>query len=283
MKDNALIATTKEAIKTSFTFKNEDLNKFSGQIAKIAIDSVSRNVQLAKIFGRVLETQCYKEDGFKSVADYAFKTFGINENFAYQLAKVGNRFYNVESETAEKVVSILGGKVGNLAEIASMSDEDIEKAIESGDLNSATNQRDLRNIATAAKPQKVKTEKRCNLTFVVSEMSTGKIHGDMIQGVVVDNQEFNKAMGFDSEQLRHVKLFNNEQVVHKEGKEDTKKVIGFTAIAYTEDGMFLIRYSADYIEIPKAKKATSKKPQNTLDLDSLTDEQKAAIAAIIGK
>ena len=63
MKDNALIATTKEGIQTNFTFKNEDLNKFSAQIAKIAIDSVSRNVQLAKIFGRVLDTQCYKEDG----------------------------------------------------------------------------------------------------------------------------------------------------------------------------------------------------------------------------
>lgn len=282
MKDNALIATTKEGIQTTFSFKNEDLNKFSTQIAKIAIDSVSRNVQLAKIFGRVLDTQCYKEDGFKSVADFAYQTFGINENYAYQLAKVGNRFYNVESETAEKVVSILGGKVGNLAEIASMSDEDIEKAIASGDISAETNQRDLRNIATAAKPQKVKTEKRCNLTFVISEMSTGKIHGDMIPGVVVDNNEFNKALGFESETLHHVKLFNNEQVVHREGKEDTKKVTGFTAIAYTEDGMFLIRYSADYIEIPKEKKAT-KKSANTLNLDTLTEEQKAAIAAILGK
>ena len=46
--------------------------------------------------------------------------------------------------------------------------------------------------------------------------------------------------------------------------------------------MFLIRYSADYIEIPKEKK-TTKKPQNTLNLDNLTEEQKAAIAAILGK
>ena len=282
MKDNALIATTKEGIQTSFSFKNEDLNKFSAQIAKIAIDSVSRNVQLAKILGRVLDTQCYKEDGFKSVADFAYQTFGINENYAYQLAKVGNRFYNAESETAEKVVSLLGGKVGNLAEIASMSDEDIVAAIDSGDISAETTQKDLRNIATAAKPQKVKTEKRCNLTYVVSEMSTGKIYGDMKPGIVVDNAEFNNAMGFEKETLHHVKLFNNTQVVHREGKEDAAKVTGFTAIAYTEDGMFLIRYSADYIEIPKEKK-TTKKAKNTLDLDNLTEEQKVAIAAILGK
>ena len=232
--------------------------------------------------GRVLDTQCYKEDGFKSVADFAYQTFGINENYAYQLAKVGNRFYNAESETAEKVVSLLGGKVGNLAEIASMSDEDIVAAIDSGDISAETTQKDLRNIATAAKPQKVKTEKRCNLTYVVSEMSTGKIYGDMKPGIVVDNAEFNKAMGFEKETLHHVKLFNNTQVVHREGKEDAAKVTGFTAIAYTEDGMFLIRYSADYIEIPKEKK-TTKKAKNTLDLDNLTEEQKVAIAAILGK
>ena len=94
MKNDLILATSTADIQTSFSFKNADLNKFSESIAKIAIDSVSRNIELAKIFGRILDTECYKEDGFSSVADFAEKTFGIKRASAYQLANVGRRFFN---------------------------------------------------------------------------------------------------------------------------------------------------------------------------------------------
>ena len=107
MENNVLQKTTIEGIATKFAFKNAELNKFSESIAKIAIDSVNRNIELAKILGRITESKCYKEDGFKSAADYANTTFGINKDFAYQLARVGNKFFNSDDDVANTVDLII--------------------------------------------------------------------------------------------------------------------------------------------------------------------------------
>jgi len=130
---------------TSFTFKSAALNEASECIARIAREMSESRVELAKVLGNVLTTECYKEDGFKSVADYAEETFGIKRALAYQLAKVGNRFYLNESETAQAAAALL--PFSNLAEIAKMNDEDIAAAIESGDISEDSTQAELRELA----------------------------------------------------------------------------------------------------------------------------------------
>lgn len=255
MKNSMILATSTSDIQTTFSFKNADLNKFSESIAKIAIDSVSRNIELSKIFGRILETECYKDDGFSSVADFAEKTFGIKRAMAYQLANVGRRFFNSDSETASKVVKLLGGKTGNLAEIAGMSDEQIEDAISSEKMTAKSTQDDLREIAKSVKPVKVINEKKAVMTAVISHMTeNGKIEVIQSGSVIVDNVEILKAIGFD-ENDKLVKLNNLETHVYVEGKEDKTKTIGAEFLAYSLDGVYVARITCTYIKKPKAPKA----------------------------
>lgn len=255
MKNELILATSTADIQTSFSFKNADLNKYSESIAKIAIDSVSRNIELAKIFGRIIETECYKDDGFSSVADFAEKTFGIKRASAYQLANVGRRFFNSDSETADKVVKLLGGKTGNLAEIVNMNDEQIEEAIASEKLTSKSTQDDLREIAKSVKPVKVINEKKARLSAVISHMTeNGKIEVISSASVIVDNMEILKAIGFN-ENDKLVKLCNLETLVHVEGKEDKTKTTGAEFLAYSLDGVYVARITCEYIEKPKVPKA----------------------------
>lgn len=275
MENNLILATSTVDIPVEFNFKNHSLNEFSKAIANIAISNVSRNIELSKILGRILDTKCYEEDGFKSVADFAEKTFGIKKANAYQLANVGKRFLNSDEETASKLVKMLHGKTGNLAELVNMSDEEIEDAISSGEINSDSTQKDLRDVANSRKPLKVINEKTCVLTAVISHMYLdGKIEAISKASVIVDNVEILKAIGFN-EHDKLVKLFNLENVVHVEGKEDKTKVVGFSAIAYTNDGEYTARITVEYIEKPKAPKA--KKTDNS-DYDMTPDEYKEFLA-----
>ena len=268
MKNELILATSTSDIQTTFNFKNAELNKFSENIAKIAIDSVSRNIELAKIFGRILETECYKDDGFSSVADFAEKTFGIKRASAYQLANVGRRFFNSDSETASKVVKLLNGKTGNLAELVNMTDEQIEEAITSKKLSTDSNQKDLRELANSVKPVKVINEKKAVLSAVISHMTeNGKIEVIQSGSVIVDNIELLKAIGFN-ENDKIVKLNNIETLVHVEGKEDKVKTIGAEFLAYSLDGVYVARITCTYIEKPKAPKA----PKAPKDYD-MTEEE----------
>lgn len=270
MKNELILATSTTDIQTAFSFKNADLNKFSANIAKIAIDSVSRNIELAKIFGRILETECYKEDGFSSVADFAEKTFGIKKASAYQLANVGRRFFNSDTETAKKAVQLLNGKTGNLAEIVNMSDEQIEQAITEKRITADSTQKDLRDTANSVKPAKVINEKKAVLSAVVSHMTeNGKIEVITSGSVIVDNIELLKAIGF-SENDKIVKLNNIETIVHIEGKEDKPKTIGAEFLAYSLDGVYVARITCTYIEKPKAPKA----PKAPNDYNMTEEERK---------
>ena len=135
-------------IPTEFTFKSAALNDASKRIAAIASDMGNSRKELAKVLGSVLSTKCYEEDGFKSVADYAEQTFGIKKALAHQLAKVGNRFYLNESETAHAVAELL--PISNLAEIAKLDDEEIAEAIDNGDITADSTQSELRELAKGA-------------------------------------------------------------------------------------------------------------------------------------
>lgn len=139
------LAPQQAAALAAFTFKNADLNRYSEQIAAIAGEERERNVRLAKIFGAIKTTKCYADDGFSSVADYAEKTFSVKRAMAYQLANVGERFYNSESEVAQKVASLLSPT--NLAEVAKMKDDELSEAIDNGDITAESTQSELRQYA----------------------------------------------------------------------------------------------------------------------------------------
>ena len=139
----------------TFNFKNKKLNEVSAKIAKAGADMSNKNREIAKLLGMVKKDKLYTEDGFKSVDEFAEKTFGIKKSIAYQLANVGERFYNVDSETAKKVSDML--PPSNLAEIAGMKDEEIQKAMDAGEIKEGTTQQKLRDIAKTVKASKAAT------------------------------------------------------------------------------------------------------------------------------
>lgn len=55
--------------------------------------------EVAKILADVSIKEAYKDDGFKSAAEYAMKTFGFKKSFAYSLIKIGENFITPSLES----------------------------------------------------------------------------------------------------------------------------------------------------------------------------------------
>ena len=275
---------TGKALITSF--KNADLAKATKELEAINLKGAklfnstkeqvnALNIEKAKVYGRILDTACYKEDGFKSLQEYAEKVFGDKKASAYSLATVGNRFLNKElPETIKSTIkAIVDNGVFNASELASMTNEQLEDAIKSEKLSVNGTQKQFRELATSVKPAKVINEKYCSFNAVVVNMVDGKSEVIDKNKLPLDNADIMKAIGFNGSVDKIVKLFNITQVVHKEGKEDSEKTIGYTALAYTVDGNYTARLNIYYIEKPKAEKPKAEKAPK---LDA--DEVKAFLA-----
>ena len=156
---NEIILSTSNA-PTKFSFKNAKLNELSAKIAEQsaamnALYSEAKdraeaiNKSLAPIFGELLKSKCYKDDGFKSVADFAETTFGMGKSMAYMLARVGEQFYNEDNEYTQAARNTLS--TSKLAEFAGVDRVEIAKAIKDGKLTADTSLADCREFATAHK------------------------------------------------------------------------------------------------------------------------------------
>lgn len=160
---NEIILSTTSA-PAKFSFKNAKLNEISAKIAEqsAAMNSVYNaakegaeavNKALAPLFGELLTSKCYKEDGFKSVADYAEQTFGMSKSMSYMLARVGEQFYNTDNEFTQKARETLS--TSKLAEFAGVDRVAIAKAIDDGELAADTSLASCREFAaTHKKPGK---------------------------------------------------------------------------------------------------------------------------------
>lgn len=135
---------------TTITFKNAKLQRATNQISKIFADAQgyaeAKNRQLASILATVKVEKLYEEDGFKSVAEYAEKTFGIKRANAYALSSAGE-IYNDDKASA-KMKELSPSK---LFEVANVDREKLEKDIEEGVISDKTTQAELRDYAKAAK------------------------------------------------------------------------------------------------------------------------------------
>ena len=182
-----------------FTFKNAKLNEISEKIAEqsAAMNSVYNaakegaetvNKALAPLFGELLTTKCFKDDGFKSVADYAEQTFGMSKSMAYMLARVGEQFYNTDNEYTQKARETLS--TSKLAELTGTDRVAICKAIDDGELTSDTPLAACRDFATShKKPGKEKViptfdlyrmaggHKTINASDIAKDEFTGVIEG----------------------------------------------------------------------------------------------------------
>lgn len=232
----------------AFTFKNKKLNEISIRIAKIGDDMGKKNMELAKLLGTVKRDELFKDDGFKSVAEYADSTFGIQKSLAYQLAKVGERFYLADTATAKTVSAML--PPSNLAELVNMKDEEIQKAIDEKEITPSTTQKTLRSVAAGVKHTKPKV------------LDAYAIDAEIIRNSGIDRLHLDKSSLPDAldEISKRVKLgeFIEKQFI-REGKYEGAYHKG-VKVLLCEDGE-LVRLTYGIAE--PAKKSEPKKPKFT--------------------
>ena len=176
---NEIIVSTVNA-PSKFTFKNAKLNELSGKIAQQtaainalyndAKDKAERiNQQLAPIFGELLTSKCYKDDGFKSVAEYAEKTFGMGKSMAYMLARVGKEFYGENADSMKDVRAKL--TTAKLAEFTNVDRVQLAAAVKSGEIDENTTLQQCREYATSHQ-RKSPSKPKVLPTFTVVSMDS---------------------------------------------------------------------------------------------------------------
>ena len=243
------------SIPAKFTFKNKKLNEISINIAQIGQSMASSNREVSKLLGEVKKDKLYEEDGFKSVAEYAETTFGIAKSLAYQLAKVGERFYLVESEAAKKAAAML--PPSNLAEIANMTDEQIEKAIDAGEISPASTQKKLRDVAAGVKHAKPKVLEDFEIDVEV-------IHHGVVDTIHFDKKPLEAVMD-DIREKTSVSKTVAEKPFVREGKYEGQYHKG-VKIVLCEDGE-IVKIVYGMVNTTPAKKPSKK------TLDEFTDEE----------
>ena len=257
---------------TSFTFKNKKLNEVSPKIGKACQDLAKNKQELCKLLGTVKKEKLYSDDGFKSVDDFAEKTFGIKKSLAYQLANVGERFYNVDSETAKKVSAML--PPSNLAEIAGMKDEEIQKAIDSGEIKEGTTQQKLRDIAKTAKaaapakPGKLKV-----LPTYEADVTILRVDG-------ADRMHFDKAPLPDIQAAIDEKVKPEGTMTKtfvREGKYDKEYHRGIV-VTLAKDAVVVLTYGISTTTPAKAPKAKAPEDYTIEEIEAMLAAKKAEAA-----
>ena len=257
---------------TEFTFKNKKLNEVSPKIGRACRDLAKNKQEICKLLGIVKRDKLYTDDGFKSVDDFAEKTFGIKKSLAYQLANVGERFYNVESETAKKVSSML--PPSNLAEIAGMKDEEIQKAMDEGKIKEGATQQELRNLAKTAKAEApAKPGKTKVLPSYEADVTILRVDG-------ADRLHFDKAALPDIQAAIDEKVKPEGTMTKtfvREGKYDKEYHRGIV-VTLAKDAVVVLTYGIASTPAAKAPKAKAPEDYTIEEIEAMLAAKKAQAA-----
>lgn len=98
---NEMTIATKSVTVPAFT--NKALQAATNKVFKIG-ETVRRCAfETAFIMSQVDESECYKDDGFNSVHEWAMKTFGFKKSASYTLLRVGKEYTRTISDAKGKV------------------------------------------------------------------------------------------------------------------------------------------------------------------------------------
>lgn len=278
MSNNELILSSVNA-PAKYNFKNEKLNEISGKIAEQSANmnalyseakdrAEAINKALAPLFGELLTTKCYKDDGFKSVADYAEQTFNMSKSMAYMLARVGKEYHNEGGELTAKAVETLS--TSKLNELTGVDRVAVAKAIENHELTADSSLADCREFA--AKHKKPGKEKVLP-TFTVAEMgSKSVIAENVIKEEMYEAIADSFAYGHDSPaavMFATVKL------------DGDKPSAAQHFVAYDANGHVEMYEYRPYVKPSNKSKGKGKEDFDLVAyIASLTPEQREALAAM---
>lgn len=91
---------TKNLPTTVQALTNTQLKKATNTIIK-ASDNVNKNMfTIAKTLVQISESECYKDDGFKNVADYGKQVFNYEKSTVYNFVNIGKMFTDSDKLTS---------------------------------------------------------------------------------------------------------------------------------------------------------------------------------------
>ena len=131
------------------SFTNKELNKATKEILKIGNNIKKDMFKVAVILYGVRVSECYKDDGFKNIGEYANKTFGFAKTNTYNLIKVAESY--IDMETKESNLPHESGKDFTTAQIIKMLPTKYERVYELVENEVITPEMSCREIEKALK------------------------------------------------------------------------------------------------------------------------------------
>lgn len=166
---NSLITIEKLNI-TTRAFLNEELNEITQHIYEIYQEVAGfandRARQIAMLLTEVRDRKLYEQDGFESMADYAYEAFGMARSTAYKMASAGELYKDetIPAMLKENFTPTM------LVELKSVTPSQLEQDIEKGILRPEMSQRELRNYAKSQEGEpesKVRKEKEYIVEYLL--------------------------------------------------------------------------------------------------------------------
>ena len=149
MKNNATMTTTttSTAIANSFNFRNPDLNKASEKIALCIGTAEKLAFGICAVLAEVDRTQCYKDDDFKNVAEYAEKTFGYKKVSASNMLRVGKLYTNADNNGSSLPhTTTKDFTVTQISEMLTLKPSQVKEACETERINPEMTQKQIREV-----------------------------------------------------------------------------------------------------------------------------------------
>lgn len=238
------------------TFKSKALNTATNAIYeavnKFNATAAETRKTVAVVLARVERNQTYKDDGFKSLAEYA-EQIGMEKSLAHKLENAG-RLLDSKDESVRNFAN--STDYSKLAIVSSAGEDAVKAAIASGDLKPNQSQRDVRAWKDAHNAANAKAKVVPNW-HITCEAWLGKAYEKVDFTVGIQSPK-DWAREYDADMIATAVKVGDDTVY----------------MATKADGT-TIRYTAVKVEKSKTKTPKAK----TLDPKSLTDEQLAAMIA----
>lgn len=163
-------------IRTDNHFKSKALNDATMNLYKAFTAVVDNNKEACRILARIEKGKTYKEDGFKSLADYA-EQIGLEKSAAHKMENAG-RLLIAEDKTIREFAD--KADYSKLSILASADGSDLKKGIEDGSLKPDMTQAQVKDWkASKAKAKTVKVLRDYEVHIVFGD-NLDTLHYDCI-------------------------------------------------------------------------------------------------------
>lgn len=135
-----------ELTSKKLTLIDKDLKDYTAKIKKCG-DNIRKNyIKIAHLLSEVDTKECYLEDGFESVIDYASQVLGIQKTTAYNMLKIGKEYI---AESGERTILTDTGadySVSQIQALLPLGVEKVKEINEEGTINPEMSVRQIKNL-----------------------------------------------------------------------------------------------------------------------------------------